>query len=162
MFWNLVSKLACLVCSCWKFIYSEEATNFLQNLLRRFVLCRNGQLYGGDFAKFCGLLKIYELQIKSDFRKSDLFNIHFLCWILGTVPFNTWLILSWTTDKMTLIFTQSDNIDHIVWKIDVILCICSATNNIFFSSQLEISRMLNGTTSEIQHSATMTYIVRRY
>ena len=38
-----------------------EGHKFLQNLHRRFVLCSNGQIYGGDFAKFCGLLRIYEL-----------------------------------------------------------------------------------------------------
>ena len=36
----------------------------MRNLHRRFVLCSNGQIYGGDFAKFCGLLRIYELYIK--------------------------------------------------------------------------------------------------
>ena len=36
-------------------------SNFLRNLHGRFVLCSNGQIYGGDFAKFCGLLRIYEL-----------------------------------------------------------------------------------------------------
>ena len=55
------------------------------------------------------------------------------------------------------IFTQNDNIDHIVWRIDVILCICSASNNISLTSQLEISHMLKGTTSEIQHSAKYHY-----
>ena len=44
-----------------KFIYSEKSANFLRNLQRRFVLCSNGQIYGGDFAKFRGLLRIYEL-----------------------------------------------------------------------------------------------------
>ena len=41
-----------------KFIYSEKAT---KNLHRRFVLYSNGQIYGGDFGKFYGLLRIYEL-----------------------------------------------------------------------------------------------------
>ena len=31
----------------------------LRNLHCRFVLCSAGQIYGGDFAKFCGLLRIY-------------------------------------------------------------------------------------------------------
>ena len=35
-----------------------------------------GQIYGGDFAKFCGLLRIYELQLQSclkfRFAKKDL------------------------------------------------------------------------------------------
>ena len=34
----------------------------MRNLHGRFVLCSNGQIYSGDFAKFCGLLRIYELQ----------------------------------------------------------------------------------------------------
>ena len=38
-----------------------EGHKILRNLHRRFVLCSNGQIYGGDFAKFCGLLRIYEL-----------------------------------------------------------------------------------------------------
>ena len=38
-----------------------EGHKFLRNLHRRFVLCSNGQIYDGDFAKFCGLLRIYEL-----------------------------------------------------------------------------------------------------
>ena len=33
----------------------------MQNLHCNFVLCSNGEIYGGDFAKFCGLLRIYEL-----------------------------------------------------------------------------------------------------
>ena len=44
-----------------KFIYSEKATKFLRNLHRRFVLCSNGQIYCRDFAKFCDILRIYEL-----------------------------------------------------------------------------------------------------
>ena len=38
-----------------------EGHNILRNLHRRFVLCSASQIYGGDFAKFCGLLRIYEL-----------------------------------------------------------------------------------------------------
>ena len=45
-----------------KLRYSEKATNFLRNIHSRFVLCLiNGQIYGGDLAKFCGLLRIHEL-----------------------------------------------------------------------------------------------------
>ena len=29
-----------------------------------FVLCTASQIIGGDFAKFCGLLRIYELYLK--------------------------------------------------------------------------------------------------
>ena len=38
-----------------KFIYSEKATIYLS------YLCSNGQINGGDFANFCGLLRISEL-----------------------------------------------------------------------------------------------------
>ena len=51
-FWN---KLPNKVHKFW------EGHNILQKLNCRFVLCSNGQIYGGDFAKFCGLLRIYEL-----------------------------------------------------------------------------------------------------
>ena len=43
------------VCIFW------EGHKILWNIHRRFALCSNGQIYGGDFAKFCGLLRIYEL-----------------------------------------------------------------------------------------------------
>ena len=33
----------------------------LRNLHQLFVLCTASQISGGDFAKFCGLLRIYEL-----------------------------------------------------------------------------------------------------
>ena len=46
-----------------KFIYSEKATKFLQNLLQLFDWQYIGQIIGGDFAKFCGLLRIYELYV---------------------------------------------------------------------------------------------------
>ena len=38
----------------------SEGHKFLWNLHHRFVLCSNSQIYGGYFAKFFGLLKIYE------------------------------------------------------------------------------------------------------
>ena len=50
-------------------MYSEKATKFGEistvDLSKvgylRFVLCSASQIYGGDFAKFCGLLRIHEL-----------------------------------------------------------------------------------------------------
>ena len=39
------------------------------------------------------------------------------------------VVTSWATDKMTTIFTQNDN-STILSEIDIILCICSACNNI--------------------------------
>ena len=49
-----------------KFIYSDK---ILPNLYRRFVLCNAIQIYGGDFANFCGLLKIYELHKSPKFTQ---------------------------------------------------------------------------------------------
>ena len=43
-----------------------EGHKILRNLHRRFVLCSASQIYGGDFTKFCGLLRIYELYIEND------------------------------------------------------------------------------------------------
>ena len=36
-----------------------EGQKILRNLHRRFVPCSNGQIYSGDFAKFCGLYQIF-------------------------------------------------------------------------------------------------------
>ena len=45
-----------------KFIYSEKATKFCEiSTLDLLCLFSVSQIYGGDFAKFCGLLRIYEL-----------------------------------------------------------------------------------------------------
>ena len=44
-----------------KFIYSEKATKILRNLLLAVDYSTYGQKLGEDFAKFCGLLRIYEL-----------------------------------------------------------------------------------------------------
>ena len=44
-----------------KFIYVEKATKFLRNLPLNFDYSTYGQKLGEDFAKFCGLLRIYEL-----------------------------------------------------------------------------------------------------
>ena len=43
------------VCIFW------EGHTILWNLHCRFVLCSNNQIYGGNFAKHCGLLRIYKL-----------------------------------------------------------------------------------------------------
>ena len=37
-----------------------EGHKILRNLHQLFVLCTASQIIGGDFAKFCGLLRIYE------------------------------------------------------------------------------------------------------
>ena len=56
-------------CSYAKFIYYEKAS-FLRSLHRRFVQCSNGQIYGGDFVNFFGLLRIYELYV----------TLYLFCW----------------------------------------------------------------------------------
>ena len=42
-------------------MYSEKATKILQNLPLTFDYSTYRQKLGEDFAKFCGLLRIYEL-----------------------------------------------------------------------------------------------------
>ena len=44
-----------------KFICSDDATKFCEISTLEWFVGSNGQIYGGDFAKFCGLLRIYEL-----------------------------------------------------------------------------------------------------
>ena len=44
-----------------KFIYSEKATKFWEISNQLFDWQYIGQIIGGDFARFCGLLRIYEL-----------------------------------------------------------------------------------------------------
>ena len=42
-----------------KFIYSDKATKFCE--ISTVDLTNIGQIYGGDFTKYCDLLRIYEL-----------------------------------------------------------------------------------------------------
>ena len=44
-----------------KFIYSEKATKFWEIFTVDLTVTTLGQIYGGDFAKICGLHRIYEL-----------------------------------------------------------------------------------------------------
>jgi hypothetical protein len=46
-----------------KFIYYEKVTKFCENFPLTIVLCSASQKYREDFAKFCGLLRIYELYL---------------------------------------------------------------------------------------------------
>ena len=63
MFWFFIFPVTFFIKGTYlKFIpIFWEGHNFLRNLHRRFVPCSNSQIYGGDFAKFCGHLRIYEL-----------------------------------------------------------------------------------------------------
>ena len=60
---NVWSKQAGLDIFPFKVHIFWEGHKILRNLHRRFVLWSNGQIYGGDFAKFCGLFRIYELYL---------------------------------------------------------------------------------------------------
>ena len=45
-----------------KLVYPEKATNFCEiSTLDLSYIYSNSQIYSGDFAKFCGLFRIYEL-----------------------------------------------------------------------------------------------------
>ena len=47
-----------------KFIYSEKATIFCKiSTVDLIFMDYIGQIYGGDFAKKCGLLRMYELYL---------------------------------------------------------------------------------------------------
>ena len=53
----------------------SEGHKILRNLHRRFVLRSNGQTYDGNCAKFCGLLRIYELCQNSNSTSQRFQNI---------------------------------------------------------------------------------------
>ena len=74
---TLVSK----VCIFW------DGHKVLRNLHGRFVLCIEIQIYGGDFAKLCGLLRIYELyDAKEDISNQDFLKFK-LCTFDNSVQF---------------------------------------------------------------------------
>ena len=52
-------------CRFFKFIYSEKATKFCEiSTVDLTGTTYIGQIYGGDFTKICGLLRIYEFYLK--------------------------------------------------------------------------------------------------
>ena len=52
-----------------------EGHKILRNLHQLFVLCTASQIIGGDFANFCGLLRIYELYVLKIF--SSISNVQY-------------------------------------------------------------------------------------
>ena len=46
----------------------------MRSLHRRFILCSNSQIYGGDFAKFCGLLRKYELYVEKQDKQTRIWQ----------------------------------------------------------------------------------------
>ena len=86
--------------NCWKTILDYfsamiwnkvhifwEGHQILRNLHQLFILCTASQIMGGDFAKFCGLLRIYEL-----------YKIHTL---IDFWNFTWWLSESWLCSLKT-------------------------------------------------------------
>ena len=69
--WKTIPKLRVV-----KVYVFWEDQKILQNLQQRFECYYKGQIYGGDFAKFCGLLRIYELE-KSSFQRAFFFFAFF-------------------------------------------------------------------------------------
>ena len=67
--WDWLSKIDSFIFEIFFYHYGLiskvhifwEGHKILRNLHRRFVLCSNSQIYGGDFAKHFRLLRIYEL-----------------------------------------------------------------------------------------------------
>ena len=68
--------LSTLVYNYSKVYIFWEGHKILRNLHQLFVLCTASQIVGGDFAKFCGLLRIYELYYLKLFwaSKSAVYN----------------------------------------------------------------------------------------
>ena len=60
-----------------KFIYSEKATKFCEiSTVNLTVTTYIGQIYGGDFTKNCGLLRIYELYLNLNSLTDSSWNYH--------------------------------------------------------------------------------------
>ena len=82
---------------------------------------------------------------------------HFLCWVSEAVPFNTWPISSCEENKCCYKLIKCTN--FLLKMVEVVIlsenschCVsCSACTKQLVSSQLEISHVLNGTTSEFHH-----------
>ena len=54
-----------VTCKLAKSRFCEKDAKILQNHPNTFFLCSNGQIYGGDFTRFCGLLNIYKLYLST-------------------------------------------------------------------------------------------------
>ena len=69
---------------------------------------------------------------------------HFLCWIVGVVPFNTWLLLGWEENKCCYKLSKWTkwHVFHTKW-LKLSFCQLLSLSQQLFSSQLEISHMLN-------------------
>jgi hypothetical protein len=83
-------------------VYSEE---ILQNLHQLFDWQYIGQIIGGDFAKFCGLLRIYEfylvmmleLFLESSNQISLISNIEKYFLVISNLPHNELFVIGLVT-----------------------------------------------------------------
>ena len=71
----------------------------MQNLHRRFDWHYIGQIYGGDFAKFCGLLRIYEL-----YKDVQVFNIDIVFSTCKPLFFSCFYQMTLVTSILTSFF----------------------------------------------------------
>ena len=84
---------------------------------------------------------------------------HFLCWITGVVPFNTWLISCWEENNCCYKLSnwQNDNYFHTklqllpFWVKYMSFRAFAQLVTTLISSQLEIGHVLDGTTFETQY-----------
>ena len=83
-----------------------EGHKFLRNFHPSFVLCSNGQISGGDFAKFCGFLRIYELY-------SILWNLWSTKFKVCEIPPATKILVENDRSRLNVVFSC------------LIACICS-------------------------------------
>ena len=74
---------------------------------RRFVLCSNCQIYGGDFAKFWCLLRIYELYylICIPETNKSLHELHIVCGVSVKICI---MHVCWTTENCQKIWSSSN------------------------------------------------------
>ena len=84
---------------------------------------------------------VTKLLTSEKFNQKDVLGPLFLCWFSGVVPFKMWLILGWEENKCYKLsnyltkwqlFSLKMTTSAILCEIDVILCICSSCNNIYF------------------------------
>ena len=61
----------------------------MRNLHQLFVLCTANQIIGGDFVKFCGLLRIYELYVEYLFFQKEII-ITRIFMNTRTISFSIW------------------------------------------------------------------------
>ena len=102
-----------------------EGLKVLRNLHRRFDHYYIGQIYSGDFAKFCGLLRIYELYIvfwadnffgvfKTEMlRSTDIIYLSILFCLQVVCISGRWIF-----DRRNFVFALFIvNLDRLIWHI---------------------------------------------